>query len=211
MKPSKHASGERTGRMVDNNGHWEYRYDPDPDDANPVARTESMAIVELRRRHDGWTAERQRVFLNVLANTGSVAHAAEAADITPRSAYRLRNHPKGAAFARAWEAALMTAANRLTAVAFERAITGTPRTIWRDGRVVAESSVPSDQMLMFLLRHLSPTLFGDGRAPAARADAVAALAGGFPSAMAAIDDTDVDCDLLDADDYRPKPPHEHQA
>jgi hypothetical protein len=211
MKPSKHAKGERTGRMVNNHGHWEYRYDPDPVDPNPPVLTESMAIVELRRRHDGWTAERQRVFLNVLANTGSVAHAAEAADITPRSAYRLRNHPKGAAFARAWEAALMTAANRLTAVAFERAITGTPRAIWRDGRIVAETSIPSDQMLMFLLRHLSPALFGDRGVPTGRAEAVGAMAGAFPSAMAGLIDTDVDADLLDDDDYRPRRPHEHQA
>ena len=132
MKPARHAAGEAHSYMVNNHGHWESHtdYAPDP---NPPVSTEPYAAVELRRRRDGWTAERQRLFLGTLANTGSVAHAAGAADITPRSAYRLRNHPQGAAFARAWDAATMKAAQRLTAIAFERAITGTPHQIWRDG------------------------------------------------------------------------------
>src|SRR3982750_4775300 len=121
MKPSRHARGEPTGRMVNNHGHMEYHVDPVIDPNPPVVR-ESELVVALRRRHDGWTADRQRLFLATLANTGCVGVAAETADITPRPAYRLRNHPKGAAFARAWDAALMQAAQRLTAVAFERAI-----------------------------------------------------------------------------------------
>ena len=176
---------------------------PDPGARKP----DTYQAVELRRRKDGWTAERQRTFLNVLANTGSVAHAAEAADITPRSAYRLRNHPQGAAFAKAMEAAQMTGARRLLGVAFERAITGTPRQIWRGGQIVAEQSVPSDAMLMFLLRNLLPDLFGGDMNPAARAARIAALQGGFADAMGALTDLDVKADLLDADDYHPKPPH----
>ena len=42
----------------------------------------------------------RRIFLNTLANTGRITEAAEMADITPRYAYRLRNHPQGAPFAR---------------------------------------------------------------------------------------------------------------
>lgn len=214
MKPSKHAFGERTGQMVDNHGHMEFRYDPPPapERRNATAdRCESMAVVELRRRHDGWTAERQGVFLNVLANTGSIASAAEAADITPRSAYRLRNHPKGAAFARAMDAAIMAASKRLIGVAFERAITGTPRTIWRNGEIVAETSIPSDRMLMFLLKNLTPDLFGRRGDPDARAARIDAMQGGFADAMAAIVDTDVEADLLDINDYRRTPPPEESA
>ncbi|AOW24221.1 hypothetical protein AVM11_13185 [Sphingomonas melonis TY] len=66
----------------------------------PREIVEDRLTVELRRRHDGWTAERQRIFLNTLANTGRITEAAEMADITPRYAYRLRNHPQGAPFAR---------------------------------------------------------------------------------------------------------------
>jgi hypothetical protein len=209
MKPARHAAGEPVGRMVNNHGHWESHIDFTVD-PNPPVPTEPYAAVELRRRRDGWTAERQRLFLGTLANTGSVAHAAEAADITPRSAYRLRNHPKGAAFARAWDAATMKAAQRLTAIAFERAITGTPRPIWRDGRIVAETSVPSDRLLMFLLRHLNPALFAEAD-PAARAVIIDTAQAAFAPAMAALTNTDVEADLLDVDDYRPHPPHQHRA
>lgn len=85
-----------------------------------------MAVQRLRIRKDGWTAGRQREFLAALADTGCVSVAAEAAGIRPRSAYRLRRHPAGAAFAKAWDEALMVAAGRLTAIAFERAVLGTP-------------------------------------------------------------------------------------
>ncbi len=150
----------------------------------------------LRHRHNGWTADRQRQFIATLANTGSVTEAARAAGIAVRSAYRLRHHPQGAAFARAWEAALMTAASRLTAVAFDRAITGAPRRLWRDGELVATTTVPSDRMLMFLLRHLQPRLFG---ADADVRDGER-LRAGYGDAVAALADAPVDCDLLSAAD-----------
>ena len=208
MKPRKHV--EPKGYMVDNHGHQEWVTEW-PVDRNPPPKIESYQAVELRRRKDGWTAERQRLFIDTYANTGSVAHAAEAADITPRSAYRLRNHPKGAAFKQAMDAAQMTAARRLLGIAFERAITGTPRTIWRDGRVVAETSLPSDRMLMFLLKNLMPDLFGRRGDPAERLARTESLQAGFSEAMAALTDVDVEADLLDIDDYRPHPPMKDQA
>jgi hypothetical protein len=146
----------------------------------------------LRHRHNGWTADRQRQFIATLANTGSVTEAARAAGIAVRSAYRLRHHPQGHAFARAWEAALMTAASRLTAVAFDRALTGAPRRLWREGELVATTTVPSDRMLMFLLRHLQPRLFG---ADADIRDGERMRAG-YGAAVEALADAPVDCDLL---------------
>ena len=212
MKPSRHAAGEPS-HVVDYDGHqdWHTHDFGAAADRNPRIVTEPYATVELRRRHDGWTAARQRLFLGTLANTGSVAQAAEAADITPRSAYRLRNHPDGGPFRAAWDAATMTAANRLTCIAFERAIAGTPRQIWRDGRIVAETSIPSDRLLMFLLRHLNPALFGQGGDPATRTATIAAAQAAFAPAMAALADTDVEADLLDIDDFRPHAPHEYEA
>ncbi|WP_254602573.1 hypothetical protein [Sphingomonas bacterium] len=218
MKPAKHARDDAdapVARMTDDQhrAYWgthlaRARAEADPD-ASFVA--EPYQTVELRRRRDGWTAERQRLFLGTLANTGSIAHAGQAADITPRSAFRLRNHPKGEAFGRAMDAAQMTAAKRLLGIAFERAITGTPRQVWRQGRIVAESSVPSDRLLMFLLRHLAPDLFGADADPAQRHQRIEALQGSFADALAALTDTDVVADLLDADDYRPQPPMTEQA
>lgn len=160
-----------------------------PPDPTPPA-------IGLRHRHNGWAADRQRQFIATLANTGSVTEAARAAGIAVRSAYRLRHHPQGAAFARAWEAALMTAASRLTAVAFDRAITGSPRRLWRGGELVATTMVPSDRMLMFLLRHLQPRLFG------AEADIRDGerMAAGYGAAVEALADAPVNCDLLNPAD-----------
>ena len=58
------------------------------------------------RRHDGWTAERQRAFIDALADTGSVRSAATAVNMAPEGAYALRRAPGAASFREAWAAAL---------------------------------------------------------------------------------------------------------
>lgn len=44
-------------------------------------------------RHDGWTPDRQRQFIEALADTGSVRAAAHAVNMAPEGAYALRRHP----------------------------------------------------------------------------------------------------------------------
>ena len=61
--------------------------------------------VRLRPRYDGWTEEKQRRFIEVLADTGLVSRAASEVGMTRMSAYRLRRAPHAAAFARAWDRA----------------------------------------------------------------------------------------------------------
>ena len=74
----------------------------------PAATTEAEApafladyrpVVGQRTRHDGWTAERQRTFLTVLAETGCISEACSEAGVSSRSAYRLRQLPHAKAFA----------------------------------------------------------------------------------------------------------------
>jgi hypothetical protein len=204
MKPHKHARGESTGYMIEEHGHqeWVTEYAPDK---RVFDRTEHTPVVERRRRVDGWTADRQTKFLQALAETGSVTQAAEFAYISPRSAYRLRAHPAGKAFARAWDAALAMAAQKLTALAYDRAVYGGLRQVWRDGELVAQSRVPSDQMLMFLLRSLAPHQFGEVNA-AERAATLARVQADWAPAMDAITDVAVSADLLDTNDYRPRQP-----
>lgn len=127
---------------------------PTPDAADPLA---GYTPVTLRARHDGWTAERQRGFLRALADTGCISEAAHATGITPRSAYRLRHHPDGKAFAAAWDQALRLAAARLMTTAYERAIKGGVREMWREGKIVAEVREPSDRLLMWLLERNAMT------------------------------------------------------
>ena len=119
--------------------------------ADPITDFEP---ARLRPRHDGWTAERQRTFIATLAETGCISDACVAAGISPKSAYRLRAHPKAGAFVEAWDRALLVATGRLASIAFDRAIKGTTREMWKDGELVAEVRAPSDRMVMFLLSKL---------------------------------------------------------
>ena len=59
-----------------------------------------------RTRHDGWTAERQALFIGALRISRSVSHAAEAVGMSRKSAYALRRRSAAARFAAAWDLAL---------------------------------------------------------------------------------------------------------
>lgn len=65
-----------------------------------------------RQRVDGWTPERIRMFLEILAERGNVTDAARAAGKTARSAYLLRDGDSSHAFAAAWRAAVALARAR---------------------------------------------------------------------------------------------------
>jgi hypothetical protein len=116
--------------------------------------------VPVQPRHDGWTAERQRAFIAALAETGCVSEACAEVGIKPRSAYRLREHPKARAFCIAWDHALSMASARLASIAFERAVHGSVERIYRNGELVEERRKPSDKLLMWLLGHVDPVGFG---------------------------------------------------
>lgn len=127
---------------------------------HPTADSLSFAPAMLNQRHDGWTADRQRAFIAALADCGSITLASRAVGVTPQSAYRLRRHPKGKGFAHAWDTALRCASGRLVSLAYERAITGTRKQYWREGKLVGETVQPSDALLMFLLARTDPYRYG---------------------------------------------------
>jgi hypothetical protein len=71
-------------------------------------------------RHDGWTAARRAHFLLILAQTESVTIACAAVGKSRASAYQLRRHPRGAAFAVAWDEAVQQARDaRIMAAAID--------------------------------------------------------------------------------------------
>ena len=112
---------------------------------------------EPSRRVGGWSAARQRIFIEALAETGSVHLSAKSAGLSARSAYGLR--VRSASFAAAWDAAQQLAVGRLSALAFDRAIHGGIQQVYRDGDLVAEKQVPSERLLMWLLARLDPKRF----------------------------------------------------
>lgn len=155
----------------------------------PATPFDGIALEDSRKRLAGWSAERQRLFLSNLAETGSVHLASAAARLSARSAYRLR--ARSPAFAAAWDTADQLAVGRLSALAFDRAIHGRTEQVWHEGALVAEKRVPSDRLLMWLLARLDPRRFAapwelrkDGAA-----DPQAEARESFPALLDALTDT----------------------
>lgn len=116
--------------------------------------------VRRRPRYDGWTEEKQRRFIEVLADTGPVGHAAKEVGMNRASAYRLRRSAHGGAFARAWDRARELAGAVLEDIAFERAIEGVEvETYDSNGELKESRIVYNDRLLAFLLRHLKPEVY----------------------------------------------------
>jgi hypothetical protein len=116
-------------------------------------------VPRQRERYDGWTPERQRGFIEALADTGSVRAAAHAVNMTPEGAYLLRRHPEAGGFRKAWEAALKCGVQRLEDVAMERALYGVEVPVYHFGAVVGTRREFNDRLLMFMLRNRAAKRF----------------------------------------------------
>jgi hypothetical protein len=128
----------------------------------PAAKGTLPAFTPVPRhynRFDGWTPERQRGFIEALADTGSVKRAAHAVNMTPEGAYYLRRHPEAQEFRKAWEAALALGVQQLEDVAMERALHGIEVPVYHFGAVVGSRRVYNDRLLMFLLRNRAAKRF----------------------------------------------------
>lgn len=117
--------------------------------------------VRRRPRLDGWTEEKQRRFIETLADTGLVRLAAREVGMSRESAYRLRRAPHGGAFARAWDAARHHAGGLIEDIAFERAIEGVEQEVYdHHGEVIGARLVHDGRLLRYLLTHLKPERYG---------------------------------------------------
>lgn len=192
MKPSRHAAGERASAPVAASTITSSTTEP--------AATDGFKPVALTPRRNGWTAERQRTFLTVLAETGSVSHSCAQAGVSSRSAYRLRARPDAGAFADAWDIALKLATARLTALAFERATRGTVREVWKNGELHSSTRAPSDRLLMFLLQHLLPAGKPGDRWTGFEAMAIDARTS-FPAMLADLADQNVEMVPISSRDF----------
>jgi hypothetical protein len=139
-------------------------------DIVPAPQVPEFDPAPARKRNAGWTAERQRRFIEHLALTGHAGEAAALVGLSSSSAYRLANKAGAESFSRAWDAALRLAATRGTAIAWDRALNGRVERFYRNGELVMERRIPSDYLLTWLLSRLDPLQFGS---PAAKALAAA--------------------------------------
>jgi hypothetical protein len=125
-----------------------------PDIVDPLTPSEpENAFTETRYlRHDGWTPERKRLFLSRLAECGVIVEACEAAGMSARSAYNLRD--RDPLFAAGWDAANVKARQPLADEAYSRARNGVVERIYKDGVVVAERHRYDNRLTMAVLARL---------------------------------------------------------
>ncbi|MEM8695879.1 MAG: hypothetical protein AAGE05_07630 [Pseudomonadota bacterium] len=89
-----------------------------------------------RKRSRGWTPTHQRLFIAMLAETGSVSTAARCVGLSARSAYKLREKDGAEAFALAWEDALEIGIGRTRDTILDRWRNGQIVPRWRRGKIV---------------------------------------------------------------------------
>jgi hypothetical protein len=112
-----------------------------------------FAPVPRKYRFDGWTPERQKGFIEALAETGCVSRAAAMVNMAQANCYTLRRAAGAEAFRRAWDAALDFGLKRLKDIAFERAIEGELVPVFQGGKLIGFRRKHNDKLLIFCLRH----------------------------------------------------------
>lgn len=101
----------------------------------------SFTPVPVRRRRDGWTPERQLLFIARLIECRCPSHAARQVGLSRESAYRLRRHSGAASFAAAWDAVLAAPPEPCGPGAYERAFKGVLAPVVYRGCKVGERRV----------------------------------------------------------------------
>jgi hypothetical protein len=134
------------------------------DNADPVDPIddsfEFTPVPTASTRRDGWTAERQRRFIDELARHGGVAAAARAVGMTPQSANRLRRRAAAESFALAWDFAVAEGRSRSIDEAVRRGRDGVLVPVVRRGQLVGHRR-RFDNRLLYAACYAEPmTRFG---------------------------------------------------
>lgn len=123
------------------------------------------------RRHDGWTPDRQRAFLDHVAQGVTIGDAARLVGLSAASAYAFRTRAAGAAFAVGWQGALLLQRNRLVDDLTTRAFHGQTDIVTRDDGSRVQRHRHDNRLAMALLTRLDriatadlPDHTGDARA-----------------------------------------------
>ena len=140
-------------------------------DIVPAPQVPEFTPAPTRKRRAGWTAEKQRTFIERVALTGNIGEACALVGLSSTSFYNLCSKPDAESFARACDAArVLSASSRGAAIAWDRAVNGRVERFYKNGELVMERRIPSDYLLTWLLARLDPLTFGS---PIAKAHALA--------------------------------------
>ena len=128
-------------------------------------------------RHDGWTPDRQRTFVEGIAGGDTVEQACRRVGLAVSSAYALRRRANGAAFALAWDGARLLAREALADTLLTRALEGQEETITRaDGSTVTRYR-HDNRLAQHMLHRLDR--FADAASASAHGTAARLVAGEF--------------------------------
>jgi hypothetical protein len=117
-------------------------------------------VPRRKSRSNGLTPERQRIFIAMLAQCGSVKTACKAVGCSSDAMYHLRNSAGADSFAAAWDRAVERGARRVLDVLVDHAINGVPEFIYKDGQIVAERRHFNTRAQMWIVAHYLPERFG---------------------------------------------------
>ena len=139
------------------------------------------------QRHDGWTPERQRTFLEAIADGYSTETACRVAGMSSSAAYAFKKRAAGQAFALGWRAAALLGRDRIADTMLARAIDGYTETVTRPNGDVIERHRFNNRLATSMLARLDR----QAEAPeAATANAAARLVAAEFDAFLAVIDTD---------------------
>src|SRR5690242_13101615 len=109
------------------------------------------------------TASKKQRFLELLAQTCNVTKACELAGLNRLVVYQLRD--RDPEFERLWQKALKLGAEALEDEATRRAMNGTARPIYQQGKLVGHEVVYSDRLMEMRLRSEKPEKYRDNALP----------------------------------------------
>ena len=132
----------------------------DAEDTSLPPELEFDAVPRHAKRSNGLTPERQRIFIRLLAECGSVGKACKAIGCSSYAMYHLRNSEEAEGFAAAWDKAVQRGARRVLDILIDQAINGTPEKIYKDGQLVAERRRFNTRSMMWIVAHYMPERFG---------------------------------------------------
>jgi DNA-binding transcriptional regulator YdaS (Cro superfamily) len=125
--------------------------------------------IPLRYRKDGLTPDKQREYVEALADTGIAKEAAARIGVSEQAVNRARRRADARSFDLACEAAVRIAAKRVRSIAFERAIEGTIKRHYYHGELKCEERVYDNRLLVYLLGKIESQI-----EPPPEAEAIAA-------------------------------------
>jgi hypothetical protein len=110
-------------------------------------------VPSASRRHDGWTPERQRLFILALSKIGIVSTAAKSVGMSRKSAYALlKRAGPDSGFAHAWAEAQAAGRTNVWFTAVDEAINGREVPYYYRGKLCGTRRVYNSRLLIAALR-----------------------------------------------------------